>query len=872
LIRLTHIFAATDSSVPKDFRYITRNNESRSVVSGVLIDPDGILEEALDQETVEKEILNDIYSQTEASSCTSRTWNDWALSSKSGLSTVPPFETEKKEFQTQEGLEAFLAERGCEKPTEYHYKSRSFYFIRDTFLPSEIIQHLDQVIDHEPLAWANYLNLFFKGDPQSWNRHFKTTVYELAANRHNQRKAKCEPVNASWICELSQKPCLLDTFNRPRIPAELLLRSPETEPLMGIECFVQAEIDTPDNRDLLEALGARTTPTGPDKLLDRIKALSAMESPPIQEIVKWYEAINKVVARSEPEDIRNLANRFKETPLIYTQDCGWAKIDEVFRFMDEDGLPDTPVVHSAISDLRMWPRLGLADKPTIDLVLKWLHTLPTDSALDAGTKRRVKSCLQNYPETVWTECGHWLSLDGHWANINSLSFKLLRNHKIQTGDLFAGIHRTTADLRNLNDTDCQLSQFSELRDLATCLQMQLAQSTPSSRPQPEITWLATLGQLISRVHVPDDPDGAKTFQAQGKRLSNSRWNAMKMLQVTPYLDGEPAGQPHQAKVFWHQENIYVVEGSFVANYQKLVNEIARPFASQKISDAIRACIQRDTQFISEYFASHFELMEPEETRQPTEDFQLTPENPSSSFSTTESESRGTTNPKFAEKPLTFNTQGNRNKEHVSEDIVGREHLHASSEYDFSHNLDSADDFPSISENGIPLETDRHVQEPPATETEYPQEAHGSHEPEIEKGAFETFLHESDPISLLNENDASLNQFLESDLSDESSVTTFNRDETANSIDPEQAIENPEKQKPQRTARASIIEQWAEQEAFVWLIPNQNARTENGRKLQRASGLFHWEICSTDGQIESRLWVTSQSLIEGVELPAEIWNV
>ena len=231
--------------------------------------------------------------------------------------------------------------------------------------------------------------MLLKGDPTQWSENATSPIYEVSSNR-NERRAKCAPVPCEWTIQLSQRACLLDTMNRPCVPGELLLRTPQTEPLMGVEPFVKIEFDTPENRPLLEAMGCRLTPAGPEKLLGRIKALANIAEPPIHELAKWYEAINKIVARSSTLEIARLQDEFKQRPLIHTQSGEWAKLEEVFRFVDEDGIPDTPTIHPAIADLIMWPRLGVADRPSPELVIKWLQELPNSKRLDSQTRRRVK--------------------------------------------------------------------------------------------------------------------------------------------------------------------------------------------------------------------------------------------------------------------------------------------------------------------------------------------------------------------------------------------------------------------------------------------------------------------------------------------------
>ena len=67
-------------------------------------------------------------------------------------------------------------------------------------------------------------------------------------------------------------------------------------PLLDIEPFVRGELDTESNRPLLAALGVRDTPTGPERLLERIIALAVVDKPPLYELGKWYHRLDQMLS------------------------------------------------------------------------------------------------------------------------------------------------------------------------------------------------------------------------------------------------------------------------------------------------------------------------------------------------------------------------------------------------------------------------------------------------------------------------------------------------------------------------------------------------------------------------------------------------
>jgi hypothetical protein len=73
------------------------------------------------------------------------------------------------------------------------------------------------------------------------------------------------------------------------------------------------------------------------------------------------------------------------------------------------------------------------------------------------------------------------------------------------------------------------------------------------------------------------------------------------------VDGAPAGQPHSPDVLWHEESVFIRDGRLARSFEALVAELARPFVNEAVTEAIKACIERDDGFIAEYMEEHFTL-------------------------------------------------------------------------------------------------------------------------------------------------------------------------------------------------------------------------------------------------------------------------
>ena len=118
----------------------------------------------------------------------------------------------------------------------------------------------------------------------------------------------------------------------------MLRRTPETEALLDIEPFVRSEFDTEQNKPLLTKLGVRDTPTGPDRLLDRIRALAQVKNPPFYEVEKWYHRMDKILPKCSTEEQNGVKSAFSEEKMIFSEGGEWVTSKEVFLdSSEEDG-------------------------------------------------------------------------------------------------------------------------------------------------------------------------------------------------------------------------------------------------------------------------------------------------------------------------------------------------------------------------------------------------------------------------------------------------------------------------------------------------------------------------------------------------------
>jgi hypothetical protein len=176
-------------------------------------------------------------------------------------------------------------------------------------------------------------------------------------------------------------------------------------------------------------------------------------------------------------------------------------------------------------------------------------------------------------------------------------------------DLFPAVKAATANLQMLTADICNRQPFAALPDLGTAVEYRLthlpgAMGEPAQKP-----WLAALAQALARVKLDDEPQ-TRHVRATAARLARSVWQPFDdrdSIQVTPYVDGAPAGQPHSPDVLWHDQSVFVRNGRLARSFDALVDELARPFANEKVTEAMKACIERAPDFIAEYMEEHFTL-------------------------------------------------------------------------------------------------------------------------------------------------------------------------------------------------------------------------------------------------------------------------
>src|SRR5262249_17846108 len=155
--------------------------------------------------------------------------------------------------------------------------------------------------------------------------------------------------------------------------------------------------------------------SGVERLLEFLRAFSSSSKPPANEVEKWYRRLDQIVASGNTEDLQTISDAFRRENLVLTVDGGWTNSLGVFLSGDEDDVPGAAIIRPSVNHLSLWHRIGVADRPTPELAIRWLKQIPSGQRLDGDSARRVRALIARMGQKIWWECGHWINLASEWV-------------------------------------------------------------------------------------------------------------------------------------------------------------------------------------------------------------------------------------------------------------------------------------------------------------------------------------------------------------------------------------------------------------------------------------------------------------------------
>jgi hypothetical protein len=603
-VQLAQLLAALKANTPANFRFETRDGTHCENNYGLVYDAHGVFADLAPPDWIEDHLLHQDYGQFKR--CTEEEWNQWVASPASGLNVSFPIQVGTLKYYSRDKLVEFLASRDATAPKDYHYQ-RDNFTIRDYVLDDTLIAHWTTHAVKDPTIWQRALESLLMAPPHIWKDAMSASAFHKGNT--NSPRLLCGPITAQWITVFRNKHCLLDTHGRTCLPSELYLRTPDTEPLLSIEKFVRAELDTPATKPVLKALGVLDSPADFKKIIARLESLRTAQVTPLihNTVAVLYQALDRIVARCNSVDRATLQDLFRHKPLILAADNTWETSGELSIFPGDDEQGEgAAIVHPAFQSLSMWPRLSVAERPSAAKALDWLQTLESGQKLDGATFTRVRRALSRDAQRIWAECGHWLSLDSTWEPVERFAHRLTLQALSKSANLSPSVKQSVADLRPIPTYLCDLSPFVELTDLGEAVEYRVTHVEAVAKAVPIPAWLAVLAGGLRRIRLPDADKQVRVRQA-ATRLARSSWHSVTAIEVTPYIDNTPAGVSAPEKVVWSGQDVYETEGSPGRMHRLLVDELSRPFEHGDISKAFDSCVNRTPDFIEDYLAEHFSL-------------------------------------------------------------------------------------------------------------------------------------------------------------------------------------------------------------------------------------------------------------------------
>jgi len=602
-IRLAQIGAKLGATIGDSFRYVTNDMKLRSTNETILFDENGSLEDLVPEECRQKGLLNSEYT-TKFFSCSREEWHRWVSSGQSGLLSFPPVAEKPLWMNGINRAEREARKRGMMGTLHTPYVTFTFA-IQDWDFEEIYWNHWEKLSKDDDKLWTRVADHVFSQRETFWSRASTARIYQVATTGKRQSVTQ-EPLLPSWVLRLRNLPCLLDNRGFQRKPGDLLRRTAETESLIDVEPFVHSSYDKEATRPLLELLDVRHTPIGPDRLLDCLRALGKSLSPPLTEVEKWYRRLDQMVNACSTADFQKIRQAFFTEKLVLTRDGDWVMATAVFLSSDEEDVPGAPVIRSSVNDLSLWRKLGIAERPTADLAIQWLKTLPSGQALAPDDLRRVRAVLGRHSARIWEECQHWINLAGEWAPVDSLIYALSMQSLVSWKHMHQWVKQKTADLQHLSAEVAASVPFSQLEALALHVAERIAQDQLFSGASEEREWLRALGSGLCRIQLEDENETAR-LRALARQLKTTVWHTTQGLETVPYIGGTPAGTPRRADALWIGSTLYVDHLPKGRLARLVPQEIAKAFGRPDIRSALDYSFERSEKDIQDYLEENFVL-------------------------------------------------------------------------------------------------------------------------------------------------------------------------------------------------------------------------------------------------------------------------
>ena len=612
-VQLTQIAAKLGATIHDSFKYITKDKCLRSVADIILFDENGSLEEILPINWSSNHLLHSDY-YMEFKFCTRDDWITWIKSRSAGIETFLPFMQKEVHILGRQEIQHEVIVREFDGTLEFPYKTNNF-IIDDWDFDDVLWDYWQSLSKKNENFWGHLGEHILIQAESFWLKAKDARALQSSTNNPNNRKPimRNSLLLPAWILKLRELPCIPDIRGFYRKPNEIFRRTLKTESLMDVEPFIDLRYDNESTRDLLIRLGVCDTPTGPDRILDRLRALSNGDNPPMHEVDKWYMRLDQMLNSCSTGDFAKIKQVLTDEKIILTENNNWRSLLEVFLSANEEDVPGAEIIRSSVKDLTIWRKIGVNERPTADLVIQWLKNLPTGKMLPQDDLRRVRSLLPRYPVRIWNECGHWLNLVGEWIPIDNIEYSITMQSLIPWKHLHEGVKQKTADFLHLTREYTQESPFSDFSILANKIENRFHQDPLFVSHPKRREWLNRFGEEICRI-VLDDEDNTLRIRSLAADIAETIWQKTPGLETIPYIDGTPAGTPTNVDIVLLDRILYFDDIPNAKLARQVPDYLGKIFNHLEITAALNYCFARTPEEVTEYLEVNFNLLTREEVK------------------------------------------------------------------------------------------------------------------------------------------------------------------------------------------------------------------------------------------------------------------
>jgi len=608
-VRLAHICARLDCRVPKNFPYVTQSGTIRYIAKGVGSDSTKTIQALLPSAYANSYFIADTYWNSPLS-CSLDEWESWIATAKPGLKSLPPLEETTHQFRHAKELVDHLQASYGESldlnllPYKWErYSSTQRYNLIDRDFDQQIILHWAQQQSSD-LALSTLARYILESSSQDWFLHQWIEVYQTNHKGLGETRVEGHGIYASWLRRFRNSACIPDTRGTLCKPGELLRRSEETEPLIGIERFIGKRFDNEANELILDSLGVSAALPGPHLILSLLRTLTAIDCPPKPEAIRLYEQLDKIYQLSKQEDQFLVLDAFKSDNLILTEQGRWASPRHVFIYADGLEASGISTLIDSVRHLSLWRQIGLRERPDAESAVAMVQAAPLDTDLSAETFDLLQVLLRRFSDSVIDQCGVWLSLSKQLRSLKELPYGL-SDADFDTNYLFSDTLNRCADLRFMDGYSLELVlRQGPIQEITEILSYQLIEAhVPTKKSNAKPQWLQTFGQCVSRLKL-ESPNNSRLFDS-GSVLAKAPIYFWDDLRVTPMLDGKPIGRPIEKDGALISGAVYVksLPGSRLANLIPVI--IGEYLQSAELQAAAAYCFDRSDELILDYFMVNY---------------------------------------------------------------------------------------------------------------------------------------------------------------------------------------------------------------------------------------------------------------------------